>query len=229
MTAPSALPMTDCAAAEGRPRHRHHRRHRDLGAQGHAADPRRRAARHLDPALLRPPAARPGRRVPAVPGRGHRHGQRPRHAQARRVVHHHRHARHGDQDAAHLRGRRQGAAGRHGTAADQPPARLPGLRQGRRVPAAEPGDEQRPGRLAASTSTKRTFPKPIAISSNVLLDRERCVLCQRCTRFSEQIAGDPFIDLLERGAAAADRHRRARCRSSPTSPATPCRSARSAR
>jgi len=47
---------------------------------------------------------------------------------------------------------------------------------------------------------KRTFPKPIAISSNVLLDRERCVLCQRCTRFSEQIAGDPFIDLLERGA-----------------------------
>ncbi|MCU1659561.1 MAG: NADH-quinone oxidoreductase, chain [Pseudonocardiales bacterium] len=47
--------------------------------------------------------------------------------------------------------------------------------------------------------TKRTFPKPIAISSNVLLDRERCVLCQRCTRFSEQIAGDPFIDLLERG------------------------------
>ena len=47
---------------------------------------------------------------------------------------------------------------------------------------------------------KRTFPKPIAISSNVLLDRERCVLCQRCTRFSLQIAGDPFIELLERGA-----------------------------
>jgi len=48
--------------------------------------------------------------------------------------------------------------------------------------------------------SKRTFPKPIAISTQVLLDRERCVLCQRCTRFSEQIAGDPFIDLLERGA-----------------------------
>ena len=47
---------------------------------------------------------------------------------------------------------------------------------------------------------KRTYPKPIAISSQILLDRERCVLCQRCTRFSEQIAGDPFIDLLERGA-----------------------------
>lgn len=47
---------------------------------------------------------------------------------------------------------------------------------------------------------KRTFPKPINISSQVLLDRERCVLCARCTRFSEQIAGDPFIELVERGA-----------------------------
>lgn len=47
---------------------------------------------------------------------------------------------------------------------------------------------------------KRTFPKPIPLSSQVLLDRERCVLCARCTRFSEQIAGDPFIDLQERGA-----------------------------
>jgi NADH-quinone oxidoreductase subunit G len=47
---------------------------------------------------------------------------------------------------------------------------------------------------------KRTYPKPINISSQVLLDRERCVLCARCTRFSQQIAGDPFIELLERGA-----------------------------
>ena len=47
---------------------------------------------------------------------------------------------------------------------------------------------------------KRTYPKPINISSQVLLDRERCVLCARCTRFSEQVAGDPFIALVERGA-----------------------------
>ncbi|MUL80900.1 MULTISPECIES: NADH-quinone oxidoreductase subunit G [unclassified Mycolicibacterium] len=47
---------------------------------------------------------------------------------------------------------------------------------------------------------KRTYPKPINISAQVLLDRERCVLCARCTRFSAQIAGDPFIELLERGA-----------------------------
>ena len=48
---------------------------------------------------------------------------------------------------------------------------------------------------------KRVYPKPIAISSQVLLDRERCVLCQRCTRFSEEIAGDKFIDLMERSSA----------------------------
>ncbi|HVE75108.1 MAG TPA: NADH-quinone oxidoreductase subunit G [Mycobacteriales bacterium] len=47
---------------------------------------------------------------------------------------------------------------------------------------------------------KRTFPKPIAISTQVLLDRERCVLCARCTRFQQQIAGDPFIEMFERGA-----------------------------
>ena len=47
---------------------------------------------------------------------------------------------------------------------------------------------------------KRTYEKPTAISSQVLLDRERCVLCARCTRFSEEIAGDPFITLNERGA-----------------------------
>ena len=77
--------------------------------------------------------------------------------------------------------------------------------------------------------TKRTFPKPLPISTQVLLDRERCVLCQRCTRFSEEIAGDPFIDLLERGADAADRGGRRTSRSRATSPATPSRSARSAR
>jgi NADH-quinone oxidoreductase subunit G len=47
---------------------------------------------------------------------------------------------------------------------------------------------------------KRTYPKPLPISTQVLLDRERCVLCARCTRFSQQVAGDPFIELFERGA-----------------------------
>src|SRR6266508_288682 len=48
---------------------------------------------------------------------------------------------------------------------------------------------------------KRLYPKPINISTQVLLDRERCVLCQRCTRFSDEIAGDRFIDLMERSSA----------------------------
>ena len=56
------------------------------------------------------------------------------------------------------------------------------------------------GETRFSEGVKRTFPKPINISPQVLLDRERCVVCQRCTRFSEQIAGDPFIALIERGA-----------------------------
>jgi NADH-quinone oxidoreductase subunit G len=47
---------------------------------------------------------------------------------------------------------------------------------------------------------KRTYDKPVPISTQVLLDRERCVLCARCTRFSNQIAGDPMIELIERGA-----------------------------
>ncbi|MFC8504986.1 NADH-quinone oxidoreductase subunit G [Streptomyces sp. NPDC057411] len=48
--------------------------------------------------------------------------------------------------------------------------------------------------------SKRTYEKPVAISTQVLLDRERCVLCARCTRFSNQVAGDPMIELIERGA-----------------------------
>jgi NADH-quinone oxidoreductase subunit G len=46
---------------------------------------------------------------------------------------------------------------------------------------------------------KRTFPKPIALSAQVLLDRERCIQCARCTRFADQIPGDPLIELVERG------------------------------
>ena len=46
---------------------------------------------------------------------------------------------------------------------------------------------------------KRTFPKPVALSAQILLDRERCVSCARCTRFAAQVAGDPFITLQQRG------------------------------
>src|SRR6266705_5748336 len=49
------------------------------------------------------------------------------------------------------------------------------------------------------SGTKRDFAKPVALSAQVLLDRERCVQCARCTRFADQIAGDPLIELLDRG------------------------------
>jgi NADH-quinone oxidoreductase subunit G len=46
---------------------------------------------------------------------------------------------------------------------------------------------------------KRHFEKPIAISELVLLDRERCIQCARCTRFAEEIAGEAQIDFAGRG------------------------------
>ncbi len=46
---------------------------------------------------------------------------------------------------------------------------------------------------------KRTFRKPIPVNENVYLDRERCVLCDRCTRFADQVAGDSLIHFIDRG------------------------------
>ncbi len=48
---------------------------------------------------------------------------------------------------------------------------------------------------------KRHYEKPIPISDLVLLDRERCILCARCTRFSDEISGDPLIEFKDRGNA----------------------------
>jgi NADH-quinone oxidoreductase subunit G len=49
------------------------------------------------------------------------------------------------------------------------------------------------------TEEKRHFEKPIAISPLVLLDRERCIQCARCTRFAEEVAGEALIDFAGRG------------------------------
>ncbi len=46
---------------------------------------------------------------------------------------------------------------------------------------------------------KRHYEKPIPISDLVLLDRERCILCDRCTRFADEVAGDPLISFMQRG------------------------------
>jgi NADH dehydrogenase/NADH:ubiquinone oxidoreductase subunit G len=47
---------------------------------------------------------------------------------------------------------------------------------------------------------KRTFEKPIPISPLIALDRERCILCYRCTRFSEEVAEDGQLVAINRGA-----------------------------
>lgn len=46
---------------------------------------------------------------------------------------------------------------------------------------------------------KRHYEKPIPISDLVFLDRERCILCDRCTRFADEVAGDPLISFTSRG------------------------------
>jgi NADH dehydrogenase/NADH:ubiquinone oxidoreductase subunit G len=50
------------------------------------------------------------------------------------------------------------------------------------------------------TYTKRTFEKPIPISPTIALDRERCILCYRCTRFSELVSEDNQLVAVDRGA-----------------------------
>jgi NADH-quinone oxidoreductase subunit G len=49
------------------------------------------------------------------------------------------------------------------------------------------------------TDQKRHFEKPIELSPLVAIDRERCILCYRCVRFSQEIAEDEQLQLLERG------------------------------
>ncbi len=55
---------------------------------------------------------------------------------------------------------------------------------------------------------KRVYMKPMRLTSQIMLDRDRCILCQRCTRFVKEIPGDIFIDLQGRGGGSAptDKH-----------------------
>jgi NADH-quinone oxidoreductase subunit G len=57
-----------------------------------------------------------------------------------------------------------------------------------------------PGKSRFQPDDKQHFVKPIDLSERIALDRERCVMCFRCTRFQDEIAGDPQIDVFERGA-----------------------------
>jgi NADH-quinone oxidoreductase subunit G len=46
---------------------------------------------------------------------------------------------------------------------------------------------------------KRHFQKPVELSPLIAIDRERCILCYRCVRFSQEISEDAQLQLLERG------------------------------
>ena len=143
-------------AAAG-PGHADHRRLRGQRAQGHAGHPRRRAARHPDPAVLRPPAARPGRRLPAVPRRGRGPAQaawRP----ARTTV----------TDGMVVKTQLtspvadKAQQGVMELLLINHPLDCPVCDKGGECPLQNQAMSQRPRRVAASTDVKRTFAKPIA-------------------------------------------------------------------
>ena len=162
-----------------------HRRGRD-GARG----------RHRDPRLLLRAAARAAaRRLPHVSrarSRGCRSSRRPARSPPRtgwcvRTA--------ADEREGELRPGRRARV--H---PPEPPARLPRLRQGRRVPAPGPDLPLRARRSTRMAFAKRTFDKPIPVSPLIALDRERCILCYRCTRFSESVAEDGQLVAVDRGA-----------------------------
>ena len=64
-----------------------------------------------------------------------------------------------------------------------------------------------PGRSRV-TDPKRHFRKPVPLSPLVRIDRERCILCYRCVRFSQEVAEDEQLQLLERGSVELRRHLR---------------------
>ena len=68
------------------------------------------------------------------------------------------------------------------------------------MPAAGPDIPFGPGASRFAPQDKQHFIKPIDLSERIALDRERCIMCFRCVRFQDEIAGDPQIDVFERGA-----------------------------
>ena len=142
--------------------------------------------------VLLPLAHEAGRHVPDVPGRGrlgpwsgiaaelHDPGGR------------------GHDRRHRVRGHQEGSGWCARVPAHQPPARLPGVRQGWRMPVAGSDRGLRPSE-SRFVEEKRHYEKPIPISDTVYLDRERCILCDRCTRFADDVAGDTLIHFMDRG------------------------------
>ncbi len=56
------------------------------------------------------------------------------------------------------------------------------------------------GGISRYIEPKRHFVKPLELSPLIAIDRERCILCYRCVRYSQEVAEDYQLVLLERGA-----------------------------
>ena len=184
-----------------RPVDAHDRRQGGHRAGRHADHPRRRAARHRDPAVLRSPVLEPAGacrqcyvrdRGPAASSHLLHHDRRAGHGRARRRTRARGRTRRRWRTSSSCCSTTRSTA-RSATAAASARCRTRRSRSGRAT-AATP----RPSGLTRSRSRCRRW-------SN--LDRERCVLCARCTRFCDEISGDRFIELFDRGAGGAGRDR----------------------
>ena len=180
----------------GRARHRDDRRARACpGAEGHGHGRDGSRGRDRDPRLLL--RARLGPPVGAcrmclVEVQGH--------AEAAGRLHAHRAGRHGRAHRAHLRA---GAPRAQNSTLEfilvNHPLDCPVCDKGGECPLQDLTFRYGPGNTRM-TFPKRTFEKPIPISPLIALDRERCILCYRCTRFSEQVAEDGQLVAINRGA-----------------------------
>ena len=191
---------------------------------GHADHPRRRAAGHRDPAVLRPPAARAGRRLPSVLRRDR-----------------------GAAQAARPRARRPSRPGMVVTTQNTSPqvedAQVANLEflllnhpldcpicdRGGECPLQDQALAFGPGE-SRYIEAKRTYPKPLAAVAARRTSTASGASCARGARGSAiRSRGDRFIELFDRGAGGAGvRSRRART-SARRSAGTPSRSARWAR
>ena len=173
----------------------HRRRPRGRSREGRAGHRRRRAGRRLHPPLLLPPADARRGHVPHVPGqRRHRPRARrsPRRASPRSPT-----AWSSTPQAPEVKKAQDGVLEflliNH-------PLDCPVCDKGGECPLQDQTLHFGPGETRF-VEEKRHYEKPIAISDLVLLDRERCILCDRCTRFSKEVAGDPLIHFIDRGNA----------------------------
>ena len=150
-------------------------------------------AGHLHPPLLLPPADEAGGGVPDVPGRGQRPAGRHRCSPAAS-------SRYSDgsevvTDSDKVKKAQDGVLEflliNH-------PLDCPVCDKGGECPLQDQTLAYGPGETRF-VEEKRHFEKPIPISELVLLDRERCIQCSRCTRFADEVAGEAQIDFIGRG------------------------------